>query len=108
IFDLVRAALQGRFFKLIKAFARPDSKLSLEQIADSGGFDELQSHVIEEELKRLYLKDLLHKLTREWKVECTDESIGQKFVHLVELVQRRNLHVHNRGIVDEKYLERDQ
>ena len=53
MFDLVRAALRSRFFQLIRAFARPDNKLSLEQIAASGGFDELQHHVIEEELKRL-------------------------------------------------------
>ena len=37
-----------------------------------------------------------------------DEAAGARFAQLIELVLRRNLHVHNRGIVDERYLDRDQ
>ena len=35
-------------------------------------------------------------------------SSSVPFGHLIELVLRRNVHVHNRGVVDERYLERDQ
>src|SRR5207245_1468884 len=41
-------------------------------------------------------------------VKCVDETTGARFVQLIEMVLRRNLHVHNRGIVDERYLDRDQ
>ena len=37
-----------------------------------------------------------------------DEAPGERFIELVELVMRRNVHVHNRGVVDERYLERDR
>jgi hypothetical protein len=36
-----------------------------------------------------------------------NETAGDRPVQLVELVLRRNLHVHNRGVVDERYLESD-
>ena len=49
-----------------------------------------------------YVKDLLVLLSNEWKVQCVES--GQKFERLIEIVLRRNIHVHNRGIVDERYL----
>lgn len=54
-----------------------------------------------------YLKDLLF-LLNDLGVSCVDDSSGDRFADLVELVLRRNVHVHNRGVVDERYLERDQ
>ena len=50
-----------------------------------------------------YVKDLLVLLSNEWKVQCVES--GQKFERLIEIVLRRNIHVHNRGIVDERYLD---
>lgn len=41
-------------------------------------------------------------------MEFAAGDAGDRFVHLVELVLRRNLHVHNRGVVDERYLERHE
>lgn len=32
---------------------------------------------------------------------------GNDFAKLIELVLRRNIHVHNRGIVDERYLDKN-
>jgi hypothetical protein len=36
-------------------------------------------------------------------LDCVEP--GQKFERLIEMVLRRNIHVHNRGIVDERYLD---
>ncbi len=58
------------------------------------------------ELTKRYLKDLLAQL-QILGVSCVDESVGDRPVQLVELLLRRNLHIHSRGIVDERYLEAD-
>ncbi len=62
--------------------------------------------MIEDQLKKRYVKDLLG-LLQALGVPCWDETKGDRPVQLVELVLRRNIHVHNRGIVDERYLESD-
>jgi hypothetical protein len=107
IFDLVRVALRRKFFTLISAFGKQD-KFSLQEIAQMGSFDALQEEIIEEQLKKRYVKDLLHLLGNEWKAECVDKAAGDKFERLIEFVLRRNVHVHNRGIVDERYLDEDK
>ncbi|MGE3978924.1 MAG: hypothetical protein AB7F94_15260, partial [Nitrospira sp.] len=104
IFDLVRVALQNRFFELIEFFGKSE-KITLQDIGQSKGFDTLRNGIIEDQMKRRYTKDLLFLLREMGAGCCTDDKAD--FVKLVELVLRRNLHVHNRGIVDERYLEKD-
>jgi hypothetical protein len=102
IFDLVRVKLRKDFFKLIVALGK-NEKVTFQGLAESGSFDALRDAIIEEQLKKRYVKDLLTLLAGEWKVQCVEP--GQKFERLIELVLRRNIHVHNRGIVDERYLD---
>jgi hypothetical protein len=105
VFDLVRVALRNNFFKHIGEFGKPD-KVSLEWIGAFTSFEDFRDQVIEDQLKRRYVKDLLFLLNG-MGVQCVDEEHGMKFPQLIEMVLRRNLHVHNRGVVDERYLERD-
>jgi len=106
VFDLVRVALTQDFFGLVGNFGRQE-RISLEALGQYGSFDTLRDEVIEAQLKTRYLKDLLF-LLNSLGVQCVDEAGGEGFIELIELVLRRNIHVHNRGIVDERYLERDQ
>ncbi len=106
IFDLVRVALRNQFFGLIGLFGKQE-KISLERLGTFGDFDAFRDQIIEEQLKVRYLKDLLF-LLKGLGVKCADEEGGDRFADLIELVLRRNVHVHNRGIADERYLERDQ
>jgi hypothetical protein len=106
VFDLVRVAFTQNFFGLIGTFGSKD-KISLEALARYGSFEKLRDEVIEEQLKARYLKDLLFILNS-LGVQCLDETGRDCFIELVEFVIRRNVHVHNRGIVDERYLERDE
>jgi hypothetical protein len=105
VFDLVRLALRVNFFGLIAGFSR-QGRFSLEDLANSGSFELFRDLQIEEQLKQRYLKDLLFIL-EQLGVELSDAAAGDRPVHLVELVLRRNVHVHNRGVIDERYLERD-
>ena len=106
IFDLVRVKLRKDFFSLIGTFAK-DERISVQEFGEAGSFEVLRDSIIERQLKRRYIRDLLYILEK-LGVECIDKSDGQRFVQLIELVLRRNVHVHSRGVVDDRYLELDQ
>src|SRR5262249_31451043 len=93
------------FFGLIGAFGKQE-KVSLEKIGSFANFEAFRDQVIEDQLKSRYLKDLLF-LLQTLGVQCVDTAARDRFADLIELDLRRNIHVHNRGIVDERYLERD-
>lgn len=105
VFDLMRIAFKKKFFPLVGVFGGKD-KWSLEEMAEAGSFEAMQDRIIEEQLKKRYVKDLIGILD-ELGVKYVDEKAGDKYADLIELIQRRNIHVHNRGIVDERYLEID-
>jgi hypothetical protein len=105
VFDLTRVALRRRFFDLIGGFGKQD-KVTLEEVGAAGSFEAFREQVVEDQLKRRYVKDLLG-LLQGLGVKLVDEARGDKPVQLIELVLRRNLHVHNRGVVDERYMEAD-
>lgn len=106
IFDLLRSALNRNFFGLIPKFAK-EGTFKWKDMAKLNNFSEFTDHVIETQLKSRYIKDLLIFLSS-IGVELFDKSTGDNFAMLFELVLRRNVHVHNRGYVDERYLERDE
>lgn len=103
VFDLVRIALRADFFNLIQAFDKGDKeRVSLADIGAAGSFEAFRSSVIESQLKRRYLKDLLF-LVQSFGIAVT--KAPSDFPRLIETVLRRNLHIHNRGIVDARYLD---
>lgn len=105
VFDLMRVAIRKDFFRLIGVVGRQD-KVTLESLNKYGTFDEFRDEIIEEQLKPKYVKDILAILENQ-NVQYIDSSSGFRSIHLKEMIQRRNIHIHNRGRVDEKYLERD-
>ena len=105
IFDIVRFALQAKFYKLIGKLSKGGEKYSPADMADAGSAEKFQNIVIKDHLKKKSLRELLLILNDAWNVKCVDADSGQDFKRLMELVVRRNVHVHNRGIVDQAYLE---
>ena len=105
VFDLMRVALRKDFFKLIGVVGKQD-KVSLESLNKYNSFEKFRDVLIEEQLKPKYMKDILAMLENQ-NVQYVDNSTGFKAIHLKEMIQRRNIHIHNRGRVDEKYMERD-
>jgi hypothetical protein len=105
LFDLVRLALKKDFFSLISIFGKQE-KLSLKDFSSYTSFENFRDRIIEECLRNKYLKDLLFILEAQ-NISCIDQAEGNQFIHIIEMIQRRNIHVHNRGKVDEKYLEKD-
>lgn len=105
VFDIMKIALKKDFFKLISIFGKQE-KIALKELTDYISFEDFRDKIIEEQLRTKYLKDLLFILGH-LNIDCVDATAGDNFIQIIELVQRRNIHIHNRGIVDEKYLEKD-
>lgn len=101
VFDITRLGFRNDFFRLIALFGE-DEKLPLKTLADYASFDQLRDELIEKQLKSVYVKDVLSIL------RAAGAGPDRRFVELMELVRRRNLHFHNRGYVDERYLDRDK
>ena len=106
IFDMMRVALKTDFFKLISVFGKSD-KVSLGKLGQYSSFEDFRDEVIENQLKPKYLKDILFILNS-LGIPLVKKEGEDNFIHLLELVLRRNIHIHNKGRVDERYLERDQ
>jgi hypothetical protein len=102
LFDIVRVAFRNDFFKVLPGFVTED-KLSMSELSKYGSFERVRDAVTEQRLKGLYVKDLL--LILQGKLGIDLVVAGDSFVQLIELVLRRNIHLHNRGIVDDRYLE---
>jgi hypothetical protein len=107
IFDLIREALKRDFFNLIALFGKQEKVSLVDKISKHSSFDEFRDATTEEQLKSKYLKEILSILNGN-KVALTDTTQGDEFIHLLEMVLRRNIHIHNRGIVDSKYLEMNE
>ena len=103
ITDLTRFAFRKRFFELIGVFGKQE-KISLQSLGEAGSFEAFREQMIEEQLKKRYVKELLGLIHGQGVTLVGDQD---KQVQLVEMVQRRNIHVHGRGVVDERYLDTD-
>jgi hypothetical protein len=106
VYDVVRIALGNQFFQLIGAFSGKE-KLSLSDFSSFISFEEFRDSVIEEQLRKLYLREVLLALNR-LDVRLIGPRDENGFAQIIELVNRRNIYLHNRGIVDERYLDRDE
>lgn len=65
-------------------------------------FEEFSSQVIETIIAGKYVADLMEILYK-YKKDVFFISHVDRFSEALEIIQRRNLHVHKKGIVDEEY-----
>ena len=105
VFDVAKIAFRKRFFDFVKVVGK-DDKIRLSEVGEAGTIDAFAAQTVDTQLKRRYLKDVL-MLLEQLGVSCVDQSRGNTLGHLIEMVLRRNAHVHNRGVVDEHYIEAD-
>lgn len=103
VFDLMRLALTTNFFALAPKLGRSD-KLAFAKLEGHTNFDSFRNAIIDDLLKSRYLKELLFEL-QGLGVIVPDDDHGGGFPRLLEITQRRNIHLHNRGLVDSRYLE---
>lgn len=102
ISDLFKIALGRDFFGLVKIGARNDN--ATVDLNNFESFDDLRQIFIRDHTKT-GLTTLLQVFESDTAFDF-DKSCGYTKVSLIEIVNRRNIHVHNRGFADEKYVAR--
>lgn len=100
IFDLVRLAFKKDFFPLM---AKIEKKLSMD-FSQLNTWDELRESLVETQLRKQYAVGWVHTLNSNWKVFGRNPNSEFSLPRIFEQFRRRNVHLHNRGIVDEQYV----
>ncbi|MDP4143167.1 MAG: hypothetical protein Q8936_01615 [Bacillota bacterium] len=93
----------NNFFKCIDKLV-PKGKVSYTDIGKCKNFDEFKTNLVKEALDNIHLYKLLLTLY-EFNEELFTIKDKNIFTDIIEMVKRRNIHVHNNGIVDKQYLE---
>jgi len=99
IFDMTKKLLEERFYQYIAEFCQPDYKLRMKDFENFTSGQDMIDSVVDECLKQQYLKDLF-KIYK--KLEVFDDKV--LFKNLMEITNRRNVHLHKSGICDEQYV----
>lgn len=104
MFEICQIRFNSDFFNWLKFFK--DGSVKYSEIANCSTFDQFQSTIINEKLKACYLKDLLIIARNNFKdiFIINEEDCYSNFR---EMINRRNCHIHNNGIVDNSYLGLD-
>lgn len=73
---------------------------------DSARVEDIETYLASSEADRLLYKNLKDQLAYFEELEVRIEPLKPELKHLTEVTQRRNLLVHNKGIVNRQYLSR--
>ena len=101
VFESFRIKFNLNFFKWLIDFT--DSSIKYSEIAACESFESFQQQAIERKLKNCYLKDLLIIARKQDKSVFTING-DDTYTNFRELINRRNCHIHNNGIIDDGYL----
>lgn len=101
IFDLFKNIFSQNFFCIARSL-NYDKKFSLSDITKHQNFDEFASKTVDTIISGKYISDVLDILYN-YRADFFQIQGSDCFEKIMEMVQRRNLHVHKNGIVDEKY-----
>ncbi|MEG1725895.1 MAG: hypothetical protein RR313_10925 [Anaerovoracaceae bacterium] len=100
-FDLFSNIFNQDFFNIARIM-NYDKKFSLDDITKYQNFNEFASKTIDIMISGKYVSDVL-EILHGYKNDYFLVEGSDRFEEIMEMVQRRNLHVHKNGIVDEKY-----
>jgi hypothetical protein len=101
VFDMVKLLMNNRFFEYIDKLYNKDKNMKMRDLSNYENFNEFKDNIVNEGLKGKYIKDLVEILK-----DLGVDYIVQNFSTLMECLNRRNIHLHNQGKVDKKYMEK--
>lgn len=102
VFDLFSDIFNRDFFNIARIM-NYEKKFSLSDITKHQNFSEFASETISIMISGKYISDILLEILHKYKSDFFLIEENDCFDEIMEMVQRRNLHVHKNGIVDEKY-----
>lgn len=102
IFELFECCMKADYFFWLDKFK--NSSIKTHDMAEFSTFESFRDSHVSELLKNCYVKDLLQILKNvDGNIFC--ENGTDIFSEMQELIGRRNVHIHNNGIVDRAYIE---
>lgn len=103
VFDCVKLFFSKNPIELNKFFNNKElMKIGVDEIVSFDKIDDLKNDIIQKQFEGRYLSDILLRLKGYNKTVFDNID----FPNLMEMVSRRNIHIHNKGIVDDKYSEK--
>lgn len=87
--------------KELKVFFKNNEllKMGFEEIIEQDNIDALKNEVIHRQFEGRYLSEIISKL----KIYKKDLFNNLEYEKIMEMIERRNIHIHNKGLVDERY-----
>jgi hypothetical protein len=85
---------------------RSSKTLTAEQILNFNSLEEIKKHLVHKELMEFTFKtisDQLKFLKDKFNISIPESDIS--IVEIVEIIETRNIHVHNSGMVNQKYMQ---
>ncbi len=101
LFDLFKKLLEDNFFDLAEKI-KYEKKYTIKDIVNYNSFNDFMENTVDEMVAGKYAADLLEILYN-YNDSLFHIDGNNIFPSVLEMVQRRNLHIHKSGIVDEKY-----
>ena len=101
VFDYLKNYFFNHIDKLEYFLGGEKIKLPYEDVFKNSTIDEAKDDFIRKKFEGKYIKHLLKALYR------SNNAVfdGIEYSKLMEMVNRRNIHIHNKGIVDDHYIE---
>ncbi len=76
-------------------------KMTLDEVVEFRSIDNLKNEMIHKQIASKYLRELINQI-RKYRPSVLN---GIEYPMLVEMIERRNIHLHNKGFVDKKYCD---
>lgn len=100
-FSLFKELFVSHFEEILNCFE--DDTFNYSDVSKFSDMTELKNFIIDEQLRKCYLKDLL-SISQKYNKNIFYSESKKYFGKCIELINRRNSHIHNYGKVDKKYL----
>ena len=101
VFDYLKTYFFNHIDKLESFFGGEKTKLPYEDVFKNSTIEEAKEDFIRKKFDGKYIKHLLKALHH----SNTAVFDGIEYHKIMEMVNRRNIHIHNKGIVDDRYIE---
>ena len=101
VFDYLKKYFFSHIDELEAFFGGEKLKIPFAEVFENLTIDEAKKDFVRRKFDGKYIKHLLKSL------HVTNVSVfdGIKYPEIIEMVNRRNIHIHNKGIADERYTE---
>ncbi|MFY4822103.1 hypothetical protein ACOTVO_04970 [Aliarcobacter butzleri] len=104
---LISNLIQEYYTRFPQALPNDTKKLTLAEIKELGSVEEAERFIIDSEIDSILRGDILSQLDYfEKKLKFNSNYISEYKDYLVETSQRRNILVHNDGVINKHYLKK--